>query len=60
MVVSIQGQRMYLRRAVDAEGEVLDSLVQPSRGKAAALKLLRKLISPRAQASELKLPSSTW
>src|SRR3954469_23218823 len=29
MVVSIQGRRMYLWRAVDSEGEVLDLLVQP-------------------------------
>src|SRR4051812_40947554 len=29
MVVTIQGRRMYLWRAVDAEGEVLDLLVQP-------------------------------
>jgi putative transposase len=28
MVVSINGQRMYLWRAVDSEGEVLDMLVQ--------------------------------
>src|SRR3954453_13497694 len=44
MVVTIQGRRMYLWRAVDAEGEVLDLLVQPRRDKKAALKLLRKLI----------------
>jgi len=44
MVVSIQGRRMYLWRAVDAEGEVLDLLVQPRRDKKAAVKLLRKLI----------------
>jgi transposase-like protein len=44
MVVSIGGRRMYLWRAVDSEGEVLDLLVQPRRNKAAALKLLRKLL----------------
>ena len=31
-------------RAVDSEGNVLDVLVQPRRNKAAALKLLRKLL----------------
>ena len=31
-------------RAVDSEGEVLDVLVQKRRNKAAALKLLRKLL----------------
>ncbi len=44
MVVSIRGRRMYLWRAVDSHGEVLDMLVQPKRDKAAALKLMRKLL----------------
>jgi DDE domain len=44
MVVKIGGQRMYLWRAVDDEGEVLDMLVQKRRNKPAALKLLRKLL----------------
>jgi len=44
MVVSINGQRMYLWRAVDSEGEVLDILVQRGRDKTAAINLLRKLL----------------
>ena len=44
MVVKIGGRRMYLWRAVDDEGDVLDMLVQERRNKAAALKLLRKLL----------------
>ncbi|MFZ4607013.1 MAG: IS6 family transposase [Caulobacter sp.] len=44
MVVKIGGKRMYLWRAVDDEGEVLDVLVQKRRNKDAALKLLRKLL----------------
>ena len=44
MVVSIAERGMYIWRAVDSEGEVLDVLVQPRRDKAAALKLLRKLL----------------
>lgn len=44
MGVRIRGQRMYMWRAVDREGEVLDLLVQKRRNKAAALKLLRKLL----------------
>jgi putative transposase len=44
MVVSIQGRRMYLWRAVDSEGEVLDLLVQPRRDTAAALRLMRQLL----------------
>ena len=35
---------MYLWRAVDDEGEVLDVLVQKRRNKEAALNLLRKLL----------------
>ena len=44
MFVTIGGQRMYLWRAVDAEGEVLDILVQPRRDKKAAMKLMRRLL----------------
>ena len=35
---------VYFWRAVDAEGEVLDVLVQTRRNKRAALKLMRKLL----------------
>jgi putative transposase len=38
MVVFILGRRMYLWRAVDSEGEVLDLLVQTRRDTAAALR----------------------
>src|SRR5262249_32859399 len=38
MFVSIGGNRMYLWRAIDAEGEVLDCLVQSRRNKQAALR----------------------
>ena len=44
MVVKVGGKRMFLWRAVDDEGEVLDMLVQARRNKAAALKFLRKLL----------------
>src|SRR6202163_2000040 len=40
----IDGCLVYLWRAVDAEGEVLDVLVQARRNKRAALKLMRKLL----------------
>ena len=40
----IGGRMVYLWRAVDAEGEVLDVLVQSKRNKHAALKLMRKLL----------------
>src|ERR1700756_5418806 len=44
MVVRIAGKRMYLWRAVDHEGEILDILVQRRRDKRAAVKLMRKLL----------------
>src|ERR1022692_4040280 len=44
MVVKIGGRLMWLWRAVDDEGEVLDMLVQRRRNKKAALRLLRKLL----------------
>src|SRR3984893_16215773 len=44
MVMRIAGEAVYLWRAVDHEGEVLDILVQHGRDKAAALKLMRKLL----------------
>ena len=42
--LKIDGRLVYLWRAVDAEGEVLDVLVQTRRNKHAALKLMRKLL----------------
>jgi putative transposase len=44
MVVRIAGKRMYLWRAVDHEGEILDMLVQRRRDSRAALRLMRKLL----------------
>lgn len=44
MVCNIGGKRMYLWRAVDDEGVVLDLVVQTRRDTAAALKLLRRLL----------------
>ena len=42
--LKIDGRPVYLWRAVDAEGEVLDVLIQTRRNKRAALKLMRKLL----------------
>src|ERR671915_856851 len=52
MVVSIQGTRMYLWRAVDSEGEVLDLLVQPRRDTAAAVRLMCKLLKKQGYAPD--------
>ena len=61
MFVSINGKQMYLWRAVDSEGEVLDILVQSRRNKKAALKLMRKLLKKQGYAPDEvvtdKLPS---
>ncbi|MBB4053960.1 transposase-like protein [Devosia subaequoris] len=53
MAASIAGRKMYLWRAVDSEGEVLDMLVQPRRDKAAALKLMRKLLKKQGYAPKV-------
>lgn len=42
--VRIRGKRVYLWRAVDDEGEVLEVLAQSRRNKRAALKFMRKLL----------------
>src|SRR2546425_6650873 len=53
MVVRIAGKRMYLWRAVDHEGEVLDMLVQRRRDKRAALRLMRKLLKKQGFVAKL-------
>jgi transposase-like protein len=50
--LKIDGRMVYLWRAVDAEGEVLDVLVQSKRDKRAALKLMRKLLRKYAVVPE--------
>lgn len=42
--LTIKGKKHWLWRAVDAEGYVLDALVQSRRNKKAALRLMRKLL----------------
>ena len=61
MFVSINGKVIYLWRAVDCEGVVLDVLVQSRRNKKVALKLMRKLLKAQGFAPIIvvtdKLPS---
>ena len=52
-MVTIQGKRMYLWRAVDSEGEVLDLLVQAKRDTKAALRLMRKLLKKQGFAPDV-------
>ena len=42
--MKINGERHYLGRAVDQEGEVLEAFVSKKRDRKAALKFLRKLM----------------
>jgi putative transposase len=53
MVVRMAGKRMYLWRAVDHEGEILDMLVQRRRDTQAALRLMRKLLKKQGFAPKL-------
>jgi putative transposase len=60
MVISIQGRRMYLWRAVESEGEFLNVLVRRRRDKDAALRLALKLLKKSLATSVLvtdKLPA---
>lgn len=59
MFVNFAGREMYLWRAVDSEGEVLDMLVQRRRDKAAALPLMRKLLKSQGMAPTCVLPPPT-
>jgi len=51
--VKINGQQHYLWRAVDHEGEVLESFVTKKRGKKAALKFLKKSLKRHGRAEDL-------
>ena len=53
MVVRIAGKQIYLWRAVDHEGEVLDMLVQRRRDTRAALRLMRKFLRKQGFAPKL-------
>ena len=53
LVVRIAGERRYLWRAVDHEGEVLDMLVQRRRDSRTALRLMRKLLKKQGFAPKL-------
>ena len=50
MVVTFKGKKYWLWRAIDANGYVLDALLQSRRNKAAALKLMRKLLKHQGTA----------
>jgi putative transposase len=51
--VKINGERHYLWRAVDHEGEVLESFVTKTRDKKAALKFLKKTLKRHGRTAEM-------
>ena len=51
--VKINGKRHYLRRAVDHEGEILESYVTKKRDKSAALKFLKKALKRHGRAETI-------
>ena len=46
--VKVSGRLCYLWRAVDHEGEILEAVVTSKRGKAAALKFLKRIMKKSA------------
>jgi putative transposase len=60
-IVTVRGERLYLWRAVDQDGDVLDILVQKRKDKQAAMRFFKKLIKGQGRsAREIvtdKLPS---
>ena len=55
LVITINGKKHWLWRAVDQDGFVLDVLVQARRDKNAAERLLRKLIRKQARAPRVMI-----
>jgi len=51
--VKVNGERRYLWRAVDHEGEVLEAVVTKRRNKKAALRFLRKLMKRYGRPREI-------
>jgi len=58
MFVRINGTQKYLWRAVDHEGEVLESFVTETRDKAAALKFIKKAMKRHGRAGEIVTSSA--
>ena len=57
--VAINGQRQYLWRAVDQDGDLIDLLVQPRRDGRAARRFFRKLLKSQRQ-EPCRLVTSRW
>ena len=50
LFVNLQGHQQYLWRAVDQDGDVIDTLVQPRRDRHAAERFFRKLLKGQGRA----------
>lgn len=59
--MTVRGERRYLWRAVDQDGDVLDVLVQERKDKQAAVRFFKKLMKGQGRSARLmitdKLPS---
>src|SRR5208337_1725521 len=55
VVITIRGKKHWLWRAVDQDGFVLDILVQSRRDRAAAQRLMRKLLKKAARAPRVMI-----
>ena len=59
--MTVRGERRYLWRAVDQDGDVLDILVQKRKNKQAAVRFFKKLMKGQGRSARLivtdKLPS---
>ncbi len=54
-IVTVRGERLYLWRAVDQDGDVLDILVQKRKYKGAAVRFFKKLMK-----EQNALPRKSW
>jgi len=54
-IVMIRGERRYLWRAVDQDGDVLDILVQKRKNKQAAVRFFKKLMKGQGRSARLIL-----
>jgi putative transposase len=60
-IVTVRGERLYLWRGVDQDGDVLDILVQKRKNKGAAVRFFKKLMKGQERSARKiltnKLPS---
>ena len=52
-IVTVRGERRYLWRAVDQDGDVLDILVQKRKNKQAAVRFFKKLMKGQGRSARL-------